>query len=51
MGKFQLDYREQEKVKKFHDKHSALKGGSPEKLDKIAELREKHLAKQKKKQK
>ena len=47
MGKFQLDYKEQEKVKKFHDKNSALKTGSKQ-ADKVAALREKHLAKKKK---
>jgi len=47
MGKYQLDYKGQASVEKFHEKHST---GQSDKQARIAELRKQQLNKKKNKQ-
>lgn len=48
MGKYQLDYKGQASVQKFHEKNSNTK---TDKLTKIEALKKEHLAKKKKEKK
>lgn len=47
MGKYQLDYKGQAQVQRFHEKHST--GGGNQKKNKIEELRNQFLSKSRKK--
>lgn len=47
MGKYQLDYKGQAQVQRFHEKHST--GGGNQKKNKIEELRNQFLSKKQKK--